>query len=112
MGWQIQPKIEYILDKSLDDGISREEAEVLIRMPLRSKETYALMETADRLSRQTFGAKGENHLHIGVNLEPCPLNCSFCSLTKAAGIFTETIEFEYEQILAWAKEAEARGQTA
>ncbi|WDP90163.1 MAG: radical SAM protein [Desulfobacter sp.] len=112
MGWRIQPKIEYILDKSLDDGISREEADALIRLDLRSKETYALMETADRLSRQTFGLKGENHLHIGVNLEPCPLNCRFCSLTKEAGIFTEKIEFEYEQILAWAREAESNGGDA
>jgi biotin synthase len=91
MGWHIKPKIAYILDKSLDDGISREEAETLIRIDLHSKETYALMETADRFSRQTFGLKGENHLHIGVNLEPCPLNCRFCSLTKEAGIFTEKI---------------------
>jgi biotin synthase len=112
MGWHIKPKIAYILDKSLDDGISREEADTLIRMDLHSKETYALMETADRLSRQTFGLKGENHLHIGVNLEPCPLNCRFCSLTKEAGIFTEKIEFDYAQILAWSKEAQAAGADA
>ncbi|MCG8687854.1 MAG: radical SAM protein, partial [Desulfobacterales bacterium] len=108
MGWKIQPKIEYILDKAMDDGISRSEAELLLHLDLHSKETYALMETADRLSRKTFGLKGENHLHIGVNLEPCPLNCKFCSLTKEAGIFTQKIEFEEEQILAWAKGAEER----
>jgi len=112
MGWRIQPKIEYILDKSLEDGISRAEAEILIHLPLHSKETYALMETANRLSRKTFGHKGENHLHIGVNLEPCPLNCRFCSLTKEAGIFTEKTEFEFGQILEWALNAEASGADA
>ena len=109
MGWKLQPKIESILDKALDDGISRDDARSLIQLDLHTKETYALMETADRLSRQTFKNKGENHLHIGINLEPCPLNCKFCSLTVEAGVFTETVEFSEDQILAWAKEGEAAG---
>jgi biotin synthase len=109
MGWKLQSKIESILDKALDDGISRDDARALIQLDLHTKETYALMETADRLSRQTFKNKGENHLHIGINLEPCPLNCKFCSLTVEAGIFTETVEFSEDQILAWAKEGEAAG---
>lgn len=112
MGWKLQPKIESILDKACDDGISRDEARDLLILDLRAKETYALMETADRLSRQTFGGKGENHMHIGINLEPCPLNCKFCSLTQEAGIFTETVEFSEDQILAWAKEGEAAGADA
>ena len=112
MGWEITPKIAYILDKAGDDGIDRNEAETLLHLPLRSKETYALMETADRLSRQTFGEKGENHLHIGVNLEPCPLNCRFCSLTQKAGIFKEKVVFSREQIVEWARMGEACGADA
>ncbi len=112
MGWQIQPNIGNILEKALDDGISRDEAKTLIHMTLHSKETYALMETADRLSRDTFGLKGENHLHIGINLEPCPLNCRFCSLTRAAGIFTEKITFSDSQILDWARHARDNGADA
>ncbi|MDD9303039.1 MAG: radical SAM protein [Desulfobacter sp.] len=112
MGWKIESKIEEILDKSMDDGITRSDALELIHLDLHSKETYALMETADRLSRQTFGSKGENHLHIGVNVEPCPLNCRFCSLTREAGIFTQKVEFEREQILDWARTAEAKGADA
>ena len=112
MGWKLQPNIASVLDKALDDGISRDDARALVQTDLRSKETYALMETADRLSRETFKGKGENHLHIGINLEPCPLNCKFCSLTVEAGVFTETVEFSEDQILAWAKEGEAAGADA
>lgn len=112
MGWRITPKIEYILDKAEDDGIDRAEAETLLQLQLRSKETYALMESADRLSRQTFGGKGENHLHIGINLEPCPLNCKFCSLTEKAGIFKEKIEFDRNQVVKWAVMGEVCGADA
>jgi biotin synthase len=112
MSWRISPEIEEILDKGGNDGISKEEAGRLMRLDVRSREVYALMETAYRLSRETFGEKGENHLHIGINLEPCPMNCRFCSLTEDAGIFTEKIEFPESQILEWAREGELRGADA
>ncbi|SLM31810.1 Radical SAM domain protein [Desulfamplus magnetovallimortis] len=112
MSWKIESRVEYILEKAEDDGINRSEAEILFNLDLRSKETCALMETADRLSRQTFGEKGENHLHIGINLEPCPLNCEFCSLAKKAGIFRDSVEFDKEQIVRWANMGEERGADA
>ena len=112
MGWSISPAVEYVLEKGEEDGIGREEAETLLKLPPRSKETYALMETADRLSRETFAGKGENHLHIGVNVEPCPLNCAFCSLASKAGIFTEKVEFPEDRIASWAKEGETLGADA
>ena len=104
--------IRDILNKSLQENINREEAKNLIHLDLHSRETYALMQTADSLSRETFNGKGENHMHIGINLEPCPINCKFCSLTKEAGIFTESYEFSLEQILEWAGTGEASGADA
>mgnify|MGYP001550788870 CR=1 FL=1 len=109
MSWKLNHKVDAILEKSMDDGISRDEARLLLELPLHSKETYALMQTADAFSRETFGNKGENHMHVGINLDPCPLDCKFCSLTREAGIFTESVEFEIEQIIDWAKNAEAQG---
>ncbi|WP_231714459.1 radical SAM protein [Desulfonema ishimotonii] len=70
------------------------------------------METANRMSRQQFKGKGENHFHIGVNVEPCPLDCKFCSLADTAGIFTERIEFSDAEILKWAGLAESRSADA
>jgi biotin synthase len=109
MGWQISPAISDILDKGGGfGGISRDEALTLLRLPLQTRAVYALMETANRMSRQQFGDKGENHFHIGVNLAPCPLDCKFCSLSARVGIFTEAVEFEELQIVAWARQAEAQ----
>jgi biotin synthase len=113
MAWKISPKIAYILDKGgNNEGIGRDAALSLMRLDLCSKETYALMQTANRLSREQFKEKGENHLHIGINVEPCPYNCNFCSLTVNAGIFKEKTEFSEKEIVEWAKVAESEGADA
>ena len=113
MGWKISPKIADILDKAGNcAGVSRYEALGLMKLDLYSKETYAVMETANRLSRDRFKGKGENHYHIGINVEACPFNCSFCSLTVQAGIFKEKIAFGDDEILGWASSAESAGADA
>ena len=104
MSWSIAPRIATMLEKAADfQSLAREEAIELMHLDLFSRETYALMQTANQMSREQFGGKGENHFHIGLNVEPCPLNCSFCSLTESAGIFTEKIEFPLEDVLNWAR---------
>lgn len=113
MAWSPSPIVTDILKKAEDlDGLNHNEAVTLLRLPLCSKEVYALMETACRISRAAFGLKGERHFHIGLNVEPCRFDCKFCSLTKGAGIFTESVEFPESQIIAWAKEAESTGADA
>jgi biotin synthase len=113
MSWRIHQKIEDILKKGESlSGLSEQEARDLLRLELGSKEVYALMETANRISRVQFKGKGENHFHIGVNVEPCPFNCRFCSLAESAGIFTERIEFDVEDIISWARLAESRNADA
>ncbi|WP_310599987.1 hypothetical protein [Desulfobulbus sp.] len=113
MSWRIGPKIEEILRKGGDGGgISREEALALMHLELESPETYATMACANHLSRQRFGRKGERHMHIGLNVEPCPMDCAFCSLTKRAGLFRERMDFPLDDILAWARQGEAEGVDA
>jgi len=75
MSWKISNKIAAILSKGNDNaGIDREDALALMRLELHTRETYALMETANRLSMKQFNGKGENHFHIGINVEACPFN--------------------------------------
>ena len=113
MSWRLSPMVEDILRKGEDlEGLNEQEAERLLSMKSGSKEVYALMETANRISRTQFNGKGESHFHIGVNIEPCPFNCRFCSLTEKAGIFKEKIEFNDKDIIAWAKMAEAQNADA
>ncbi len=113
MGWKISPEIADILDQASDNGgIERSKALTLMRLEPGSRETYAAMQTADSLSRDQFKGKGENHLHIGVNVEPCFYNCNFCSLTLKAGIFKEKTEFSIDHILKWARLAQSKGVDA
>lgn len=105
--------IDDILKKGADcKGISREEALVLLRLPQHSREVYALMQTANQMSRERFSGKGENHFHIGLDASPCPLNCRFCSLAADAGVFQKKVVFSEEQVMAWAREAEEKGADA
>ena len=109
MSWRISPKVKGLLKKGADlTGLNQEEAEFLLQLAIESKETYALMETANRISRDQFGNKGENQYHIGINVEPCPFNCKFCSLAKSAGIFTTSIPFSNDDIINWATNAEVK----
>ncbi len=113
MGWGLSVAVEEVLTKGRNGApLLAEEAMLLMHLAPESRETYALMECADHLSRSLFGKKGEKHLHIGLNVEPCPMDCAFCSLTKRAGVFTEKTDFSMERILAWAKEGEANGADA
>jgi biotin synthase len=113
MKQELEPRIAEILKKASDRvPINHEETLTLMRVQLHTKKCYALMEAANRMSRSQFGNKGENHFHIGLNVEPCPMDCLFCSLTRKAGIFKEKIEFSMDQVIAWAKQAEAHGADA
>jgi biotin synthase len=113
MGWKLSLAVEEILTKGGSGALlSAEEAMLLMHLAPESRETYALMECADYLSRTLFGNKGEKHLHIGLNVEACPMDCAFCSLAKGAGVFTEKTDFSMDRILAWAKAGEADGADA
>ncbi|MFZ3047233.1 MAG: radical SAM protein, partial [Desulfatirhabdiaceae bacterium] len=69
----LEPQIEEILLKAENRiPLTRDEALTLMRVGLHTKACYTLMEAANRMSRSQFGGKGENHFHIGLNVEPCP----------------------------------------
>ena len=107
MTWRLPAAIDEILKKGRDfKSIWREEALTLMSIELQSKESYALMETANRMSCHQFANKGESHFHIGLNVEPCSMDWEFCSLTRKAGIFKEKMEFPEEDLLQWARQGE------
>ena len=113
LNWEINSRIDYILKKAEDlNGLDEEQTRELLRLDLQSREVYALMETANHISRNLFGDKAENHFHIGVNVEPCPFNCKFCSLAGSADVFNERIEFNEAEVIAWAQTAWEKGADA
>ncbi len=113
MSWSIDHSVREILKKGADlEGLNADEAMLLLGLDLCSPEVYALMQTANGVSRQTFGNKGERHFHIGLNVEQCRFDCRFCSLTSAAAVFPEPVVFSEDMVLAWAREADANGADA
>jgi biotin synthase len=101
-------RVREIIRKAKDmEGLFAIEAEELLRVEIGSLEYYTILHAADEMSRTSFGPKGENHFHIGVNVAPCPHNCAFCSLTPDVGIFNESREFTNDELIRWARIAEA-----
>lgn len=113
MSWRIDAKVADTLQKANDNNLlTQEEISGLLRLDLDSIEVYAIAHTANALSRRDFGQKGENHFHIGLNVAPCSYNCKFCSLTKGAGLFKESVEFSEDRLLDWARAGQKQGADA
>ncbi|MDR2968669.1 MAG: radical SAM protein [Tannerellaceae bacterium] len=74
---QIFSKIE---EKSV---LSKEEVVKLLSVDTTSAEFYRLLYLARKYSEETFANRGYVFAQIGINAEPCSVNCKFCSM--AAG---------------------------
>lgn len=61
----------------------REEASNLIEVDVKSDGFYKLISLSNQQSRNQFGDKGYVFAQIGMNAEPCSVNCKFCSLGSA-----------------------------
>lgn len=110
---KINPKIEYILDKALDrQDITREEALELMKVDERSHEMYALMSTANRMTREQFNDTAEIITQVGINNGPCPRNCKFCLFGEDWGLVTEPAELSVDQVVFRAREFEKAGANA
>ena len=52
----------------------------LLSIPVGSGEYYSLLAAANGYSRKAFDGKGLIFGQIGLDVQPCPVNCRFCSL--------------------------------
>ena len=70
-----------LIEQSLHDvKMTREDARYLLALELHSDACYLLMAAANRLSHQRSGSQGTIYSQVGLNIWPCPENCSFCYL--------------------------------
>lgn len=60
--------------------LSKEEAVKLLSIDNTDEEYYQLLYHARKQSKEAFGNKGYVFAQIGINAEPCPINCHFCSM--------------------------------
>ncbi len=52
----------------------------LLQINTHSHEFYELLSVSNALTRSKFGNRGYVFTQIGINAEPCPINCKFCSM--------------------------------
>lgn len=82
-------EINKILEKAVSDQeLSREDAHLLLDIPNGSHEFYRLIETSNYMSRCHFHNRAYIFSQIGLNAEPCPMNCKFCSMAESNYVMT------------------------
>ncbi|GMQ64419.1 hypothetical protein [Vallitalea maricola] len=70
------------VSRLLDDNerlLDRNEIVGLLNVVNGSEDFYSILCKADRLSRSEFNNRGIVFAQIGLNAEPCSVNCKFCS---------------------------------
>lgn len=72
--------------KKGETDLSESEIVDLLRTDNFSRGYYDLLAASNALSRQKFGNRGYVFTQLGINAEPCPINCNFCSM--AAGHYS------------------------
>ncbi|WP_333540851.1 radical SAM protein [Desulforamulus ruminis] len=80
--------------------LNQEEAVTLLNIDCRSQDFYELISTANYLSRTQFHNKGLVFAQIGINAEPCSVNCKFCSMGQGHYALPVTWRKEPHEILS------------
>jgi biotin synthase len=105
--------IKEILKKALDGtSLNREEISSLFRIPLFSEESAMILAASRRKSGSASNGLAEVHAQVGLNIAPCPKNCSFCSFAAKNKVFTERVEISVDEAITKAKQFETDGANA
>lgn len=91
------------------ETLNKEELCKLLEIPVGSKEYYQLLAQANGYSRSTFDGKGFIFGQIGLDAQPCPVNCRFCSLAEDVMKPDEIFVRSLEETVAKAKELVEEG---
>ena len=99
--------IQNIVDRVFDGCfLTRNEVIRLLETPSHSMDAGLIMAAANAITRATSKGKAEVHAQIGLNLSPCPNNCSFCAFSAQNKVFTQRKELGVEEIVQLALKAE------
>jgi biotin synthase len=109
----IRSKVNEMVDKVFDGNfVTREETVYLLRIDPHSMEGGFILVAANSITRTASKGKAEVHAQIGLNLSPCPNDCSFCAFAAKNGVFKDTKELSIEETVQSALRAEADGANA
>jgi biotin synthase len=107
---RVVEKTQSVLDRALaGEDLTWEEACWLVGLPLHSADCYALMAAANRFTHERSGSQGTIYSQIGINIWPCPENCTFCYLGERHKIITALHELSPDEVVALALDFEAAG---
>ena len=110
---KIDTKIITYVKKVFDGSVlNRDEINYFLTVTPHSVESGYIMASADSISRLASNGKAEVHAQIGVNLAPCPKNCSFCAFAAQNKVFTQKTELTMEEIIQLSAKAEREGANA
>lgn len=79
--------------------LSKEDALKLLNVKNGSEDFYELLSAANQLTREEFDNKGYVFAQIGINVEPCSVDCKFCSMGKSHFAMNETKKKSINEIL-------------
>jgi biotin synthase len=88
---QVSPKVKDIVSKICDGhSLTRDEIVHLLSINHKSLDAGFIMTAANVISRMVSNGQAEVHAQIGLNLSPCPNDCSFCAFAAKNGVFNES----------------------
>jgi biotin synthase len=109
----IRPWVQDLVGKAFGGYLLRKEEILhLLAIDLFSLEAGLIIAAANILNRKASQGKAEVHAQVGLNLSPCPNNCSFCAFSAEYGLFKDKKEMGVEEVLRLALKAEAEGANA
>ncbi len=102
--------VSLILQKSQRGQLlSRKDALTLLKIPEHSSEYNLLLSVANEYSRQTFSNHGIIFAQIGLDMQPCHVNCKFCSLSQQAQMGKASVVKSLADTVSQAKQLAASG---
>jgi biotin synthase len=105
--------IRDIIKKSLDDGqLTAEEIAGLFTVPLFTDESAMILAASRRKSDQASRGLAEVHAQVGLNIAPCPKNCTFCSFAASNKVFQDCVELSVDEAVLRAQQFERDGANA
>ena len=104
VGGGINMTIDKIFNKVTEGKLlNKQEAIALLNIKNDSADFYELIALANKMTRSEFNNKGFVFAQIGLNAEPCSVNCKFCSMGEDHYAMNSVWRKDIDEILSEAK---------
>ncbi len=84
--------------------LNKEEVIKLLSVGTTDQAFYRLLYLARKYSEETFGNKGYVFAQIGINAEPCSVNCNFCSMATGHYVLPHRWQKSAEEVAEGVKQ--------